>query len=249
MTPDRQSGLKEYSLGIVLVDKERKSDNIYVVPIEDLHLDNGLIVGQIRKFDVKAPDHKGIVRSSKIEGGSKIVAKWIPYNHSNRMTAPDVVKNETVMIYRFADTDEYYWDTLFREPMLRRLETVCYAYGDIAEGFEPFDKTSSYWAEWDTVNKHVWLHTSTSDGEPFTYDVEINTGKGYINIRDSVGNYIDFDSVENTITVYANREVCLEAPVIRFRCNSIERDSLRHSRYANTEADGEVNFSDPGSSE
>lgn len=247
--PDRESKFKPYSLGIVLVDKAAKSDNIQVVPIEELHLDNGLITGQIRKFDIKAPDHKGIKRSTKIEGGSMLVAKWIPYCHSNRMTAPDVIKNETVMIYRYADTDEYYWDTIFREPNIRRLETVCYAYGDLPSGLEPFDKSSSYWIEWDTVNKHVWLHTSTSDGEPFAYDVEINTGKGYINVRDSVGNYIELESNENTITAYANREICLEAPVIRFRCNSIERDSLRHSKYANTAADGEVNFSDPGSKE
>ena len=62
--PDHESALKPYSLGIVLVDKAHKSDNIQVVPIEKLHLDNGLITGQIRKFDIKAPDHKGIKRST-----------------------------------------------------------------------------------------------------------------------------------------------------------------------------------------
>lgn len=47
-------------------------------------------------------------------------AKWLPLGHSNRLkAAPDLVKNETILLFKFGDVDEYYWTTIFREVELR----------------------------------------------------------------------------------------------------------------------------------
>jgi hypothetical protein len=214
MLQDRESKLKLYSLGIVIVTKPRGTDYIEVSPIEDLPLVNGLIADVKYKYDITLPDAKGKPISSKVEGNNIIKAKWIPFGHSNRMSAPDVVKNETVVLFRFADTDEYYWTTIFREPSIRRLETVLYGFGDIPTGLVPFDKDSSYWVEVSTHDKYIHLHTSTSDGEPYEYDIIIETGSGSVTVKDNVGNSYVLDSTSGTISATANEHIVLKAPRI-----------------------------------
>lgn len=221
MLQDRESKLKLYSLGIVIITKPRGTDYIEVSPIEDLPLVDGLIEDLKYKYDVTLPDAKGKAVSSKVEGNNILKAKWIPFGHSNRMSAPDVVKNETVVIFRFADTDEYYWTTIFREPSIRRLETVLYAYGDLPIGLTPFDKDSSYWAEVSTHDKYIQVHTSKSDGEPYEYDIIIETAKGSVTVKDDVGNYYKLDSPSGTITANANEHIVLNAPLITLNANNI----------------------------
>jgi hypothetical protein len=224
MSPDRTSKLKLYSLGIVTEDKARKSDTIKVCPIEDIHMDQGLIKDQVRKYESNMPNHQGVKKTGQLKGGSILDADWIPYGHSNRISAPDVIKNETVLLFRFADTGKYYWTTVFREPKIRRLETVLYAFGNLVKGLIPWTKESSYWCEVSTHDKYIKIHTSKSDGEPYEYDLHLNTETGFLHINDDIGNYIDFNSSTNTLHCHMNKEICLDTPVIRFRTNVITRE-------------------------
>jgi hypothetical protein len=220
MLQDRESKLKLYSLGIVVSDKARDSDYIEVFPIEELPLSDGLISDIKHKYDVSLPDAKGLLNNTKLEGTNTLRAKWVPYGHSNRMSAPDVVKNETVVILRYADTDKYYWFSIFREPSLRRLETVLYAFGDLAKGLTAFNKDSSYWFEVSTHDKYIQLHTSSSDGEPFEYDIVIETETGSISVKDNVGNFYKLDSAAGAITVEATNEIILNAPKVTINASS-----------------------------
>lgn len=241
MLQDRESRLKLYSLGIVIETKPRGTDYIEVSPIEDLPFADGLIADIKYKYDVTLPDAQGIARSSKIQGNNQLKAKWIPHGHSNRMTAPDVVKNETVIIFRYADTDEYYWTTVFREPNIRRLETVLYAYGDIPSGLIPFDKDSSYWCEVSTHDKYIHVHTAKSDGEPYEYDVKIDTATGYVLVKDDIGNFYRLDSFRNTIEAVANEEIILTAPKVTINASEriIHNTPLtRHIGEGNILSDG-----------
>lgn len=199
MLEDKQSKLKLYSLGIVIKDKQRGSDLISVLPIEELPMSDGLIKDAKKEFKAKGVDSKSVSKISSVEGNLELIAKWIPFGHSNRISSPDVIKNETVILFRFADTEEYYWTTIFREPSLRRLETVLYAFGNLSKGMIPFDKDSSYWLEVSTHDKYVKLHTSKSDGEPYEYDVIINTDTGSIELKDDIGNVIRLTSKEHRI--------------------------------------------------
>ena len=147
------------------------------------------------------PNAKGVLEATKSVGEAIIKAKWVPLGHSNRITPPDVVKNESVIIMKFGDTDEYYWTTIFREPMLRRLETVLYAFGNLAKGLVKWDKTSSYWFEVSTHDKYLHLKTTKSNGEAFEYDVKIDTDKSNLTIKDNIDNQIVLDSPSKTITL------------------------------------------------
>lgn len=195
-----RSLLRAYSLGIVLEDKEGESDMIKVSPIEQLSLFKGELSQQKLNYDVKLPDAQGIKREEHIEGGSEIVAKWI-FSSGNRITAPNVKKNESVLIYKFADTDEFYWEIFMREPSLRRLEHVNYSFSNLPNGVNPYDKNSSYWYEISTREKYIHLHTAKNNGEPFEYDIKLDTADGNLLITDDVDNSLSIDSKNKTIII------------------------------------------------
>lgn len=225
------SSLKHYSLGIVIQDKAEGSDIIKVDPIESFTLDQGKITEDSRKYDSQLKDHKGVEKKQKLVGGSVIEAKWIAYGYSNRESAPDVYKNETVILYRFANDPRIYWTTIFREPTIRRLETVVYAYSNQPSGLVEYDPDTSYWEKWDTRRKVIHRHTSDNDGEPFKYDIITNAKEGWHLITDDVGNFLRIDSSKTTNTLinaagtyiveekdrlygYAPNYICLTAPTI-----------------------------------
>ena len=214
MSTERESQLKFFSLGIVAITKEKTSDYIKATPIEVLTLSNKQLSEEKNSYQVEMPDAKGVSRSSNTESESTLIAKWIPDCVSNRMTSPDVVAGETVKIYRFADTDEYYWTTLFREPSLRRLETVNHSYSNMRSGLQPFDKETSYWFEVSTDGKYIKVHTSKNDGEPYAYDITLDTGKGNLLIDDNAGNSLELNSEQNKLSVITNTDVYIKSPTV-----------------------------------
>lgn len=196
-----ESFLKFYSLGIVVENKKRGSDDIKVCPIEKLFLSKGNIGQQKIDYKTTVKNARNVLQSSKAYGEEFLIARWIPFGHSNRITSPDVIKSETVIIFKYADTDEYYWTTIFREPSLRRQETVRYAYGNIKDGIEAWDSNSSYYFEVSTHDKYIHLHTSKNDGEPYAYDILLNTRTGNLTVKDDVGNSIVMNSRNNKISL------------------------------------------------
>lgn len=204
--------LKLYSLGIVVETKPPGTDYILVTPVETLNIQkSGLIKDSTKKFEgtLKQPDGKGF--KTEIKSTNYLKAKWMPFGHSNRMTSPDVVANETVILFKFGDVDEYYWTTIFREPSLRRLETVLYGYSNLKSGMSDFDKKTSYWAEVDTKNKTVKVHTSDNDGEFTEYDIIIETKTGKLIIKDKKNNSIILTSPNDTLTISTNNDVTINS--------------------------------------
>ena len=207
MDTSKSSGLKLYSLGIVTKAKVRGDDFIEVTPIEDFSMDKGGLSPDSKEYKVSTPDQHGVSKPSSIKGGSVIKAKWVPFGHSNRETSPDVQPSETVILFRFADTSDYYWTTMMREPELRRLETVRYAFSNQPSGLAPYDNDSSYWFEVNTADKTITLHTSDNDGEVVKYDIELDTRNGTLEIKDDLGNNIFLESVEGRLTTTTANEV------------------------------------------
>lgn len=210
METDRVSGLKFYSLGIVAKPKIRDDVWIEVDPIEEFSMDKGPIGNDTKSFKASMPNQHGVVKAAKLKGGSTIKAKWIPFGHSNRDTAPDVQPSETVMVFRFADTQDYYWTSIFREPTIRRLETVRYIYNNQPSGQAPATDTSSYWVEFSTHDKTVKLHTSSNDGEAAEYDITIDTKAGTLEIKDDLGNSLYLESAEGKLTATTENEVTIK---------------------------------------
>lgn len=201
------SGFKFYSLGIVTVNKPRDSDFIEVDPIEEFSLDSGSLAPDSKKYNVSMPNQHGVSKGGKLSGGSVIKAKWVPFGHSNRETPPDVVAGETVMIFSFADTQDYYWTTMMREPSLRRKEHVVYVFSNQPAPGPIYDLDTSYWLEVSTVEKRVRLHTSDNDGEACQYEIEINTKDGQFSLTDNIGNSLVLDSVGGKLSATTTADI------------------------------------------
>lgn len=260
MPTTRESAFRFYSFGIVMVDKERKSDLIKVLPQEELSISDGIIrdfktegkgkveykeksetqllKDQTMTYDVKLQDHQGVDRIKKVTGDVMIIAKWIPLGQSNRITSPDVIKGETVMLFRVSDTDEYYWTPLMREPSIRRQETVLYAFGNLPTGLEAWDKETSYWLEVSTHDKYAHLHTAKNDGEPFEYDIKLDTQAGVLTITDNAGNNIILDSSNNKLTINTNVDV--EVNTQNVTINASEKTTI-NSPTINLNGDVNIN--------
>lgn len=199
---DYISGLRMYAIGIVAKHKPEETDMIEVQPIERATTVSGKLDEASVEYDTKNTDHQGVASSLSLTAGATINARWIPLNHSNRITSPNVRAGETVMIYQYRDTDSFYWDTMFREPSIRRLERVLYAYCNIPDGNEPFDKSSSYWMEFDTINKNITISTSKSDKEQYVYKIQLDAVNNKLLMGDSHGNRFGIDSPNNDVYMH-----------------------------------------------
>lgn len=215
-----ESLLKPFSIGIVIEDKQRGSDYVKVSPMEQLPLQKGDMTLDKRQYEIQTPDANGVKRASQVEGSNYIIAKWFAQNSTNRLSAPDVYKSETVQLYRFADTDEYYWTAMFREPKFRKLETMLVGCSDNPGG-GAFDRNSSYYAEISTHDGHISIHTSQSNGEPYGYDIKIDAAQGIITIMDTVNNAITLDSRNNSIQFDAQAKVNINAPEVNIKASTI----------------------------
>lgn len=194
-----ESGLRFYGIGIVTKNKPRNTDFIMVAPIEKVSGGKGRLADVENVFEVDSVDVNGIVSKEKVTGEAHIKAKWFPLSEGNRQTAPDVIEGETVRLWKYGNEDEYYWQTMYREPGIRRLETVLYCYGNLASGNTAWTKETSYWHEISTHDQHIWWKTTQSNGESFSYDIKLNTKDSNYRINDNVGNYWLLDSANTHI--------------------------------------------------
>ncbi len=209
------SGFRIYSFGIVVETKPEGTDYILASPVEELYIQDS---GKIRE---KTKDFKGSKKAVssvnfKTEHESKnfIRAKWVDLSGGNRVTPPDVVANETVLLLKFGDVDEYFWCDFGREPELRRLEDVLYSFSNLPKGIQAYDKKSSYWVQISTKHKFVHVHTAMNDEEFTTWDIHIDTKKGVLTVKDGVGDSIEINSPEGKITIIARSEIIRQAPKI-----------------------------------
>lgn len=211
MTNTAESLFRFYSLGIVVETKPDNTDYILVTPIEVLNIQkSGSIKESKTVFEGKANKSDKASFNTQVSSTNYLKAKWISLNSSNRLSSPDVVKNETVLIYKFGDVDEYYWTTIFTEVELRRQEKVIYGYSNLKSGITKFNRTTSYWVEVDTKAKFVHLHTSDNDGEATEYDIRIDTHTGILTIKDKRNNSIVLESVADKYNITTNNEINLK---------------------------------------
>jgi phage baseplate assembly protein gpV len=214
------SQLKPYTVGTAVENKALDSKLLEVHPTEVAPMADGELTPTATTYKAAATDSTGAAYNVEVQTTVSIKCEWLPMFGSNRMTPPDIRRGESVIVYRFGDTDKFFWATLFDDMHLRRLETVIYGISGTASNDADLTADNMYFFEWSTHKKIVHLHTSKANGEPFAYDIQINADYGCITITDDAGNYISLDSKERQLemknadgsTVNINKkEIFLEA--------------------------------------
>lgn len=206
-TFDEQSSLKIYSLGIVIKAEDPVTKEIQVSPIESMNLQQPGVISQNKiEFRGSHPDDKGISVTGNVKAENYVKAKWICIGSSNRVTAPDVYPNETVLLFRYSNNDVYYWTSIFHEPELRKKEAVTFGVSNLSvtkgwTGNTPmaYTKETGYWLDIDAIKKMVSFTTPDNDGEFAKYTFEIDAAKSTLNINDNKGNFIAIDSKKGIV--------------------------------------------------
>jgi len=190
-----------YTVGKAASNKKLNSPQLEIYPIEKLGYVDGEITDAITEDEIEGTDAHG--KKYRIKGtvGNSIEATWIPFG-SNRTTAPDIRRGERVLIWRYGDSDMYYWGDCGLDAYLRRLETVIYCFSNTRdESVKTLTPENSWYIEVSTHRKMITLQTNKSDGERVAYTMQFNITKGTVVLTDDLGNHFEIDSFNKILTL------------------------------------------------
>jgi hypothetical protein len=194
------SGLRVYSIGRAANNKALNSKELEITPIEQLNMLDGELVSLPFDSEVSGQKADGSEYSAKVTLNTALTATWFPM-HSNRKTPPDIRRGERVIIWRYKDTDQYYWTETGWDDHLRRLETVHLRWSATAdEKADMEDPSNWYHLSISTHEGLIHLETMRANKEKAKYALQINTKEGIVALADDFGNIWQLESVENIIS-------------------------------------------------
>lgn len=216
----QESEFKLYSLGIAANNKVINSNTLYVTPIESVMMQDGELVSKPFKQDGEGWDVDDKKYNTTVKTDTAIECTWI--GSTNRRTSPDVRRGERVQIYRFADRDEYLWDSLGLDDHLRKLETMTLGIsGTPDEKKHGTDLDKGYFIEFSTHKGAITIWTSKENGEFTTYAVQIDAKNGRYTVSDALGNnvhinskdtIVELENADGTLVQLNKQDVIVKAP-------------------------------------
>ncbi len=194
------SGLVLYAFGRAANNKALNSLELEVTPTEQLSMLDGELVSLPFDSEVEGQRPDGSSYSASVKLNTALTATWFPYG-SNRKTPPDVRRGERILIYRYRDTDQFYWKETGLDDRLRRLETVHYRWSATADEKADMEDAGNYYHL--SISTHeglIHLETNKANGEKAKYALQINTKDGVVALADDLGNFWQLESVEKVIS-------------------------------------------------
>lgn len=229
-----QSLFHIYTIGRAAANRKLSSPILEVYPIEHFGYLDGEVNSDPTTTKASGVDANGKAYTTSVTTTNSIAATWIQWG-SNRATPPDIRRGERVLLWRYADTDQYYWTALGMDDYLRKLETVVYAFSDTKdESVKVLTPENSYYLEVSTHKKLVTFSTAKSDGEPYAYTFQFDTANGRVTLADDVGNYVELDTKNTSITLENadDSKVVLDRKVINI--SSVDAINLNTKAYTLT---------------
>lgn len=196
----QKSLLHFYSLGVAANNKEIGQNELMVTPIEALTLIDGEL-GSI-PFEQKASglDAAGEAYQTSVQTDMAIPCTWFPMANSNRRTSPDVRRGERVVIYRFADRNEYMWQSLGLDDHLRKLETVVFSISGTAdEEVDGTEAENAYFIEASSHRGTLTIQTSMVNDEKTSWAFQMDGKNGRLTVSDHLGNNMHINSVDTIV--------------------------------------------------
>lgn len=180
-----------FSIGRVSANKDRGSNDIKAIPTETrFSVDEEVLTNPSKEeTSYKTPDGEGSATGTV---DNSIPCTWLRRN-TNRVTAPDVRRDDQVVIWRLGDSDQYYWEDM-HTANVKRLETVIYAFSADPANAIKGDLSNAYVFQFSTHDKHITLSTSKVNGEPYAWTVQLNTGDGIFSVESDGGEEFAIDS-------------------------------------------------------
>lgn len=211
-----------HSFGKVAANKPRNSNYIEAAAVETFSMMGGEMTDNVEKIETSGQDSIGKNYVGSVTTKPTLTCRWLPMSNSNQVTAPDVRRNEEVIIYRFADTEYYFWTT-FSNNVIRKLETMALWFSGTPVEGEGEDKKrtadNGYFFELSTHEKHVIFSTSDKNGEVCRYYMQFDPGRGNFTVKDNLGQEIEFDSVAGKINVVSENEVNVTTKKYTVNCD------------------------------
>ena len=207
-----------YAFGYAAEDKEPDAMMLKVHILEHVPgLDSELDTEGKDKQEVASTGSLGVSVGS-VDKGTVIEAAWLP--EENRMVPPTVKQGESIQIYRFGESDKFYWQTHGYNKDLRRKEVYVIGVSNLdkEESFgELFDADTSYWLRFDSIGKNVQLHIADNDKEASGYDMTFDSKKGVFSLVDTHKNSIVLNSPKGVLT--------FTVPTINHKCTTLNVDA------------------------
>ena len=156
----------------------------------------------------------------------------------NRVTMPTFKQGESVIVYKYQDSDKFYFKEKSGDRDIRKKEIYVSAFSNKDEKIvspEHFDKDSSYYFMVDTINKKIILETSDNDKEKAKYKFQIDTKEGIVTFEDNKENSFKLDSTKGELTI--------KVPHIKVECKDMKvkaTDSVDFNTPAFTIGGGKI---------
>lgn len=196
----QNSALRMYSEGVAASNKQLNTNQLSVVPYEVTPLIDGELDDIVQEMLVKGKDSYGIQYEIKLKSTQALTCDWLPFG-ALPITAPDIRRGERVVIYRFADSNKYYWVDKGLDRHLRRLETIIWRVAATPDGDKDvdLDETNCYYITMSSHQKLISLTTSMANGEHTSWTVQIDLAEGNLVIANGNNDFIQIISKEQLI--------------------------------------------------
>lgn len=114
---------------------------------------------------------------------------------TNRAYPPDVVKGEQVILFKYSDSEKYYWFSAGRDDKHRHTERIRFQVADEKKTVKELTDDNTYYFEMDTLhNKHIAIRTSKTDEEKFRYLFKFDAKEDTIHMCDDDNNELLLES-------------------------------------------------------
>lgn len=235
---------KRVSLGVAAETIKPGTRQLEVIPIESNGFLNGELVEGNVDLTATGSDHSGLEYETKVITSNSVSAVWYP-GKSNALTPPTITKGEQVGLYKYGDSDQYYWTPEGQSDHLRPTDTVgtrVSAKGTKDES--ELDESNSYSMEMSSDKKRLRLKTTMKNGEKAAFDAFFNLEEGWFEVADHKGTYIQLNSVEEELNLEVNggsklylekKKILMEAPdEIRIKTKKLITDTTETQMVATT---------------
>lgn len=207
------SVFKLYSIGTAAENIEFGKTELEIWPSEQLSSVDGDITTNQTNISSEGENADGGKYTQNINAGNSLKAKWLSRN-AQRPFPGLVRRGEKVMVWRNADTSEWWWEEMGDDIRYRRGDIMTMAcVSTIVNKDDPLSPLNSYWFEIDSLNGVIRLSTTKLNNEACNYLFEFMTREGTFRLQDSLGNYLKLESndLRWTLTNGADTTLVMDA--------------------------------------